>query len=153
MGNGDKDLKFVNKGGSQSGTGMVYVEDDDTFIDSGDSGILGREVKLIGPDGQSNWNVWQQLCKKLIQEDKVDCLVAGFTSASREAIRPIVDRYKQLYFYTNQYEGGVADSNTFCTGAICEQQVIPVVDYMVKRFGPRIYTPVYYKHLKLQTKA
>ena len=96
MGNGDKDLKYVNNGGAQSGSGMVYVEDDDTFIDSGDSGILGREVKLIGPDGQSNWNVWQQLCKKLIQEDKVDCLVAGFTSASREAIRPIVDRYKQL---------------------------------------------------------
>ncbi len=140
MGNGDKDLKFVDNGGSQTGSGMVYVEDDDTFVDSGDSGILGREVKLIGPDGQSNWNVWQQLCKKLILEDKVDCLVAGFTSASRESIRPIVDRYKQLYFYTNQYEGGVADSNTFCTGAICEQQVIPVVDYMVKRFGPRIYT-------------
>ena len=29
MGNGDKDLKFVNNGGSQSGSGMVYVEDDD----------------------------------------------------------------------------------------------------------------------------
>ncbi len=66
--------------------------------------------------------------------------MAGFASAEREAIRPIVDQFKQLYFYTNQYEGGVADANTFCTGPVCEQQVIPVVQYMVEKFGPRGYT-------------
>jgi branched-chain amino acid transport system substrate-binding protein len=140
MGNGDKDLKVVNDGGKLSASGMAFVEDEDVLIDSGDSGILGREVELLNTDGQSNNNIWQQLTKKLIQEDKVDCLVAGFTSAEREAIRPIVDQFKQLYIYTNQYEGGVADSNTFCTGAICEQQVIPVVDYMIQNFGPRVYT-------------
>ena len=140
MGNGDKDLKVVNDGGKLSGSGMAFVEDEDVLVDSGESGILGREVELLNTDGQSNNNIWQQLTKKLIQEDKVDCLVAGFTSAEREAIRPIVDQFKQLYIYTNQYEGGVADSNTFCTGAICEQQVIPVVDYMIQKFGPRVYT-------------
>lgn len=140
MSHGDKDLKFVDEGGEQSGTGIGFVEDADVFVDSGEKGILGREVELLAPDGQSNNNIWQQLTRRLIQEDEVDVLVAGFTSAEREAIRPIVDQHKQLYFYTNQYEGGVADSNTFCTGAICEQQVIPVVDYMVKKFGPRIYT-------------
>jgi len=140
MGNGDKDLVFVNDGGDLTGSGMAYVEDEDILIDSGESGILGREVELLNTDGQSNNNIWQQLTRKLIQEDKVDCLVAGFTSAEREAIRPIVDQFKQLYIYTNQYEGGVADSNTFCSGAIVEQQVIPVVDYMIQRFGPRVYT-------------
>ena len=140
MGNGDKDLKIVNDGGKLTESGMAFVEDKDVLVDSGESGILGREVELLNTDGQSNNNIWQQLTRKLIQEDKVDCLVAGFTSAEREAIRPIVDQFKQLYIYTNQYEGGVADSNTFCTGAICEQQVIPVVDYMIQRFGPRVYT-------------
>ena len=67
-------------------------------------------------------------------------LVAGFASAEREAIRPIVDQFKQLYFYTNQYEGGVADANTFCTGPVCEQQVIPTVQYMVEKYGPKRYT-------------
>ena len=76
----------------------------------------------------------------MIQQDKVDVLVAGFASAEREAIRPIVDQFRQLYFYTNQYEGGVADANTFCTGPVCEQQVIPTVQYMVEKFGPRGYT-------------
>ena len=137
MGHGEGDLKYVDDGGERSGAGMSFVEDEDVLVDSGESGLLGREVELLGPDGQSNNNIWQQLTRRLIQEDEVDCLVAGFTSAEREAIRPIVDQFKQLYIYTNQYEGGVADSNTFCTGAICEQQVIPVVDYMIRKFGPR----------------
>ena len=140
MGAGDKDLKYVNNGGALDNSGMAFVEDEDVLVDSGESGLLGREFELIAPDGQSNNNIWQQLTRRLILEDKVDCLVAGFTSAEREAIRPIVDQYKQLYLYTNQYEGGVADSNTFCTGAIVEQQVIPVVDYMIQKFGPRVYT-------------
>jgi len=40
----------------------------------------------------------------------VDVIFGAFSSASREAIRPIMDRSKQLYFYNNQYEGGVCDS-------------------------------------------
>jgi urea transport system substrate-binding protein len=133
-------LDIVDAGGDKSTTEVVFDEDADVFIDSGDKGILGREVNLVSVDGQSNNALWQQLARRLIQQDKVDVLVAGFASAEREAIRPIVDQFKQLYFYTNQYEGGVADANTFCTGPVCEQQVIPVVQYMVEKFGPRGYT-------------
>ena len=119
---------------------MVFDEDDEILIDSGEQGVLGRELQLVSADGQSNNAIWQQLARRMIQQDKVDVLVAGFASAEREAIRPIVDQFKQLYFYTNQYEGGVADANTFCTGPVCEQQVIPTVQYMVEKFGPRCYT-------------
>ena len=38
--------------------------------------------------------------------------------ASREAIRPIVDQNEVLFFYNNQYEGGVCDSWVFPTGAV-----------------------------------
>ena len=133
-------LPVVNDGGQKSQKDVVFAEDEDVLVDSGEKGILGREVQLVAPDGQSNNALWQQLARRLIQQDKVDVLVAGFASAEREAIRPIVDRAKQLYFYTNQYEGGVADANTFCTGPVCEQQVIPGVSYMVEKFGPRGYT-------------
>ena len=80
-------------------------------------GCSATRCSLVSADGQSNNALWQQLARRMIQQDKVDVLVAGFASAEREAIRPIVDQFKQLYFYTNQYEGGVADANTFCTGA------------------------------------
>ncbi len=131
-------LDVVDDGGAKDRTDLVYDEDDEILIDSGENGILGREVELLSVDGQSNNAVWQQLARRLIQQDQVDVLVAGFASAEREAIRPIVDQFKQLYFYTNQYEGGVADANTFCTGPVCEQQVIPTVQYMVEKFGPQL---------------
>lgn len=132
--------QFVSTGGAQDQKGIIYAEDDDILIKSGDNGILGRKAELIATDGQSNNTLWQQLTRRLIQQDKVDVLFAGFASAEREAIRPIVDRYQQLYFYTNQYEGGVADEYTYCTGAVCEQQVIPVMQYMVEKYGPKIFT-------------
>lgn len=133
-------LPVVSDGGPKDKDGLVFAEEDEILIDAGEKGILGREVQLISPDGQSNNSLWQQLARRLIQQDKVDTLIAGFASAEREAIRPIVDQYKTLYFYTNQYEGGVADANTFCTGPVCEQQVIPGVQYMVEKYGPRGYT-------------
>lgn len=133
-------IDILNDGGELESHPSLYHAEDDILIPSGEKGLLGKEVKLNFADGQSNNRIWQQLARKLIQQDKVDALVAGFTSAEREAIRPIVDKAKQLYFYTNQYEGGVADEFTFCTGPVCEQQVIPVVQYMVSKFGPRFYT-------------
>jgi branched-chain amino acid transport system substrate-binding protein len=133
-------LDLVGDPGEKHQSALLYEEVSDILIDSKDKGILGREVSLVSADGQSNNTVWQQLARRMIQQDKVDVLVAGFASAEREAIRPIVDQARQLYFYTNQYEGGVADANTFCTGPVCEQQVIPTVQYMVEKFGPRGYT-------------
>lgn len=134
------DEQFTSNGGPEDQKGIVFVEDSEILVKSGENGILGRKVEMIAPDGQSNNTLWQQLARTLIQQDKVDVLVAGFASAEREAIRPIVDQHKQLYFYTNQYEGGVADEFTFCTGAVCEQQVIPVMQYMVEKYGSKIFT-------------
>ena len=57
-------------------------------------GALGRELQLIAEDAQSDNRRYQEMARKLILQDKVDVLHAGFTSASREAIRPIVDQNK-----------------------------------------------------------
>lgn len=133
-------LNIIDDGGAPASKAIVDSDVQDILIPSGEKGVLGRPVQLLSADGQSTNTLWQQLARRMIQQDRVDVLFAGFASAEREAIRPIVDQRKQLYFYTNQYEGGVADSNTFCTGAVCEQQVIPVMQYMVEKFGPRIFT-------------
>jgi urea transport system substrate-binding protein len=102
-------------------------------------GVLGRQLEIIAPDPQSDNRRFQELSRRLILKDKVDVLFAGFASAEREAIRPIVDQYKMLYFYNNQYEGGVADKYTFCTGPVPEQQIDPVIKYAINKFGPKMY--------------
>lgn len=103
-------------------------------------GILGREVVLIAEDAQSDNRRYQEMARKLILQDKVDVLHACFTSASREAIRPIVDQNKALFFYNNQYEGGVCDSWVFPTGCVPDHQVVPFVPAVMDLFGTRFYT-------------
>jgi len=104
-----------------------------------DGGILGREIELLDPDPQSDNDRYQELARRLIQQDNVDVLFAGFASSSREAVRPVVDANQQLYFYTNQYEGGVCDTYTWCTGAVPEQQITPVLPSLVDEFGEDLY--------------
>ena len=103
-------------------------------------GVLGRQLKIIHYDTQSDNTRFQEFARRLILEDKVDVIFGGFSSASREAIRPIMDRYKQLYFYNNQYEGGVCDSNVFVTGAVPEQQFSTLIPWMMEKYGKKIYT-------------
>lgn len=131
---------MVENGGAISKDDTVWTEGAEYLVKSGEQGVLGRQIELIAPDPQSDNTQFQALSRRLILDEKVDVIMAGFASAEREAIRPIMNQNKMLYFYNNQYEGGVADKYTFCTGAIPEQQIVPVMQYMIKNFGPKIYT-------------
>ena len=103
-------------------------------------GILGQQIELIKYDTQSDNTRFQQMARRLIKNDKVDVIFGAFSSASREAIRPIMDREKQLYWYNNQYEGGVCDSNVFVTGAVPEQQFSTLIPWMMEKYGNKVYT-------------
>jgi urea transport system substrate-binding protein len=103
-------------------------------------GVLGRKLRLIETDGQSNNQVYAQNAVKLILDDKVAVLMGGITSASREAVRPVVDKYPTVYFYNEQYEGGVCDKLVFCTGVTPAQQLGILVPWAVKQHGKKVYT-------------
>ena len=103
-------------------------------------GIGGREIEPVTRDPQSDNQRYQELTRDFINEEDVDVLWAGYSSATREAIRPIINRNEQLYFYTTQYEGGVCDSTTFACGPTARQQLGSVLPYLREEFGPEIYT-------------
>ncbi|MFC7027150.1 urea ABC transporter substrate-binding protein [Halomicroarcula sp. GCM10025324] len=105
-----------------------------------EGGIMGREVELLTPDPESDINTFQQHVRRLINEDEADAIWCGIRSSVREAVRPIMDRNEQLYFYTTQYEGGVCDKYTFPMGATARQQLRPVMEHMTNEFGSDIYT-------------
>jgi urea transport system substrate-binding protein len=95
---------------------------------------------LVAEDAQSDNRRYQEMARKLILQDKIDVLHACFTSAGREAIRPIIDQNKALFFYNNQYEGGVCDSWVFPTGCVPDHQVVPFMPAVMDKFGKRVYT-------------
>ena len=103
-------------------------------------GIDGRPVELVIYDTQSDNRRYQEFMRRVLQSDEVDVVFAGFSSASREAYRPIVNQFDGLAFYNNQYEGGVCDDNMIVTGAVPEQQFSTLIPWMMEEYGPNVYT-------------
>jgi branched-chain amino acid transport system substrate-binding protein len=103
-------------------------------------GIAGRPIELVVYDTQSDNRRYQEFMRRVLQRDKVDVVFAGFSSASREAYRPIVNQFDGLAFYNNQYEGGVCDANMIVTGAVPEQQFSTLIPWMMEKYGKKVYT-------------
>lgn len=103
-------------------------------------GIAGRQIELVIYDTQSDNTRYQEFMRRVLQRDKVDVVFAGFSSASREAYRPIVNQFDGFAFYNNQYEGGVCDANMVVTGAVPEQQFSTLVPWMMETYGKKVYT-------------
>ena len=103
-------------------------------------GIAGRPLQLVIYDTQSDNTRYQQFMRRVLQRDRVAVVFAGFSSASREAYRPIVDQLDGFAFYNNQYEGGVCDAHMVITGAVPEQQFSTLIPWMMNKFGKRVYT-------------
>ena len=103
-------------------------------------GIAGRTIELVVYDTQSDNTRYQEFMRRVLQRDQVDVVFAGFSSASREAYRPIVNQFDGLAFYNNQYEGGVCDANMIVTGAVPEQQFSTLIPWMMETYGKKVYT-------------
>jgi len=103
-------------------------------------GVDGRPLELVIYDTQSDNRRYQEFMRRVLQQDQVDVVFAGFSSASREAYRPIVNQFDGLAFYNNQYEGGVCDANMIVTGAVPEQQFSTLIPWMMETYGPNVYT-------------
>lgn len=103
-------------------------------------GLLGQKVGQTTYDTQSQIPLYTQFGQQAALKDKVAVVHGGILSASREAIRPTLGRFKTLYFYNTQYEGGVCDRNIFCTGVTPAQSVEALMPYAIGKFGKKIYT-------------
>jgi urea transport system substrate-binding protein len=102
-------------------------------------GVLGRPLQLVSYDAQSDNAKYTVYANQLSLKDKAAVIMGGITSASREAIRPIADRNRTLYFYNEQYEGGVCDKNVFATGIVPSQQIGPLVNWAIKNGAKKFY--------------
>jgi urea transport system substrate-binding protein len=102
-------------------------------------GLLGKKIRLVNYDPQSSVQMSAQYAQRLALNDKASVVLGNITSASREVIRPVLNRYKTLYFYNVSYEGGVCDMNTFCCGVTPAQTVAKLVPYAMQKWGKKIY--------------
>jgi urea transport system substrate-binding protein len=100
-------------------------------------GLLGRPVEAILADGQSDETVFARQAGKLIQEDRVCTIFGCWTSASRKAVVPVVERHDHLMVYPVQYEGVEQSPNVVYLGPVPNQQILPALRWLVGFEGKR----------------
>ena len=101
-------------------------------------GLLGRKVEAVVVDPASNWPLFAEKAKELIQVQKVDVVFGCWTSVSRKSVLPVFEELNGLLFYPVQYEGEESERNVFYTGAAPNQQAIPAVDYLMSKDGGEV---------------
>lgn len=93
-------------------------------------GVLGRKLEAVVVDPASNWPLFAEKARELIQVQKVSAVFGCWTSVSRKSVLPVFEELNNILFYPVQYEGEESSRNVFYTGAAPNQQAIPAVDYL-----------------------
>jgi len=95
-------------------------------------GLLGKKLEAVVVDPASDWPLFAEKARELIEKDKVAAVFGCWTSSSRKSVLPVFEELNSLLFYPVQYEGEESSRNIFYTGAAPNQQAIPAVDYLMK---------------------
>jgi len=98
-------------------------------------GLLGKKVEAVVVDPASNWPLFAEKARELLQKDKVAVIFGCWTSVSRKSVLPVFEELNGLLFYPVQYEGEESSNNVFYTGAAPNQQAIPAVEYLMSKDG------------------
>lgn len=98
-------------------------------------GVLGRKLEPVVVDPASNWPLFAEKARELIQKHEVAVVFGCWTSVSRKSVLPVFEELDSLLFYPVQYEGEESSKNVFYTGAAPNQQAIPAVDYLMNEVG------------------
>ncbi len=98
-------------------------------------GLLGRELEAVVVDPASDWPLFAEKARELIEVEKVDAVFGAWTSVSRKSVLPVFEELDSILFYPVQYEGEESSKNVFYTGAAPNQQAIPAVDYLKDDIG------------------
>jgi len=98
-------------------------------------GLLGRKLVPVVVDPASNWPLFAEKARELLEKDKVAAVFGAWTSVSRKSVLPVFEELNGLLFYPVQYEGEESSRNVFYTGAAPNQQAIPAVEYLMSEEG------------------
>jgi urea transport system substrate-binding protein len=95
-------------------------------------GVMGKKIEPVVVDGASNWPLFAEKAKELLEEKKCAVVFGCWTSVSRKSVLPVFEKNNGLLFYPVQYEGEEESKNVFYTAEAVNQQATPAVDYMLE---------------------
>jgi ABC-type branched-subunit amino acid transport system substrate-binding protein len=102
-------------------------------------GINGRELTPIIYDPGSEPSKFARFADRLLTEDGVSTIFGCYTSSSRKAVLPVVERRNGLLWYPTLYEGFEYSPNVIYTGAAPNQNSVVLAQFLLQLYGPRFY--------------
>lgn len=99
-------------------------------------GVLGRQLKPIIEDPASEPRIYSEKARKLIIENQVPVIFGCYTTASRKAVLPVVERRKGLLVWPTWYEGEECSKNVLYAGsAVPNQQLENSLPWLKKNLS------------------
>ena len=66
-------------------------------------GVLGKKLEAVVVDPASNWPLFAEKARELIEKNKVSVVFGCWTSVSRKSVLPVFEELNSLLFYPVQY--------------------------------------------------
>src|SRR2546430_14572332 len=102
-------------------------------------GLLGKKLEAVVVDPASNWPLFAEKARQLLEKDQVAVVFGCWTSASRKSVLPVFEKDNGMLFYPVQYEGEELSKNIFYTAEAVNQQATPAVDYLLDQGEKKFY--------------
>lgn len=102
-------------------------------------GVNGRELVPVIYDPQSDSQAYALCAKRLMIEDGITTIFGCYTSSSRKAVVPVVERLNGLLWYPTLYEGFEFSPNVIYTGAAPNQNSVALCSYLAQTYGTRFF--------------
>ena len=118
---------------------LLYTFDEINKTGGVKAGGKNYMIEPVIVDPASNWPLFAEKARQLLEKDKVSVVFGCWTSVSRKSVLPVFEQLNGLLFYPVQYEGEELSKNIFYTAEAVNQQAIPAVDYMLGEGKKKFY--------------
>lgn len=98
-------------------------------------GLLGKKIEPIVVDPASNWPLFAEKARDLVERQKVVAVFGCWTSVSRKSVLPVFEELNGLLFYPLEYEGEETSKNIFYGSSVPDNKAIPAVEYLMSKDG------------------
>ena len=119
-------------------------------------GVNGREIEPVICDPSSEATAFGICAKRLMIEHGISTIFGCYTSSSRKAVLPVVERLNGLLWYPTLYEGFEFSPNIIYTGAAPNQNSVTLCQYLTDHYGSRFYfvgSDYIYPHLSARIQS
>ncbi|WP_247887371.1 urea ABC transporter substrate-binding protein [Azospirillum sp. SYSU D00513] len=102
-------------------------------------GVLGRRIEVVQEDGASDWPTFAEKSAKLLGKDHVAAIFGCWTSASRKAVLPVLEKHRGMLYYPTFYEGLEQSRHVIYTGQEATQQILAGLDWLMREKGAKSF--------------